>query len=216
MSFNTPQLNKNSLLSHLLWPFQNLPENYVVLDTETTGLFDEKGAPGIVSIGIVEVAKGKIVKEREYLIKPHRPMNDEASQLHGISEQKAQSFPSFLSQWSNIHADLNGKLVVIHNAIFDWPLIIDHIGRYGVEKPSVLGVFCSQRSAQPWAIAVGLKCTDRGPSLDTMTEAAGVNNYRTGQQGVHSALMDAKQTAEMVEALRCLRPVAHNDGEALA
>ena len=58
MNSGRPYL-KNSLINHLLWPFRNLPENYVVLDTETTGLFDESGAPGIVAIGIVEVSNGK-------------------------------------------------------------------------------------------------------------------------------------------------------------
>ena len=201
MNSDRPNL-KNSLLNHLLWPFRNLPENYVVLDTETTGLFDEDGAPGIVAIGIVEVSNGKSVTANEYAVKPHRQMTNEASQINGISDQQAKSFPTFTSQWPEIRADLAGRLVVIHNAIFDWPLLIEHLVRYGVDKPSILGVFCSQRAAQPWAKAMGLKCSDRGPSLDTLTEAMGVNNFRSELDGIHSASMDAKQTAEVVEALR--------------
>ncbi|MFC1335441.1 MAG: 3'-5' exonuclease [gamma proteobacterium symbiont of Clathrolucina costata] len=201
MNSDRPNL-QNSLLNHLLWPFRNLPENYVVLDTETTGLFDEDGAPGIVTIGVVEVSNGKSVKANEYAVRPHRQMTNEASQINGISDQQAQSFPTFTSKWPEIRADLTGRLVVIHNAIFDWPLLIEHVVRYGVDEPSILGVFCSQRAAQPWAKAMGLKCSDRGPSLDTLTEAMGVNSFRSELDGIHSASMDAKQTAEVVEALR--------------
>ncbi len=43
---------KTELINQLLWAFKALPESYVVLDTETTGLFDEQGAPGIVSLGL--------------------------------------------------------------------------------------------------------------------------------------------------------------------
>tara|TARA_B100001057_G_C22849395_1_gene950330 strand:- start:1034 stop:1678 length:645 start_codon:yes stop_codon:yes gene_type:complete len=201
MNSGRPYL-KNSLINHLLWPFRNLPENYVVLDTETTGLFDESGAPGIVTIGIVEVSNGKAVKANEYAVRPHRQMTNEASQINGIGDQQAQSFPTFTSQWPNIRANLSDHLVVIHNAIFDWPLLIEHVMRYGVNEPSILGVFCSQRAAQPWAQAMGLKCSDRGPSLDTLTEATGVHNFRSELDGIHSASKDAKQTAEVVEALR--------------
>ena len=97
-----------------------------------------------------------------------------------------------------------GELIVIHNATFDWPLIVEHIVRYEVDAPSIVGIFCTQRAAQPWAKAMGLKCSERGPSLDTLTEAMGVDNYRPELRGIHSAAMDAKQTAKIVEALRHL------------
>ena len=36
------------MYNELLWAFTQLPDNYIVLDTETTGLPDENGLPDIV------------------------------------------------------------------------------------------------------------------------------------------------------------------------
>lgn len=41
-----------SQYNELLWVFTQLPDNYTVPDTETTGLPDEKSLPDIVSLGI--------------------------------------------------------------------------------------------------------------------------------------------------------------------
>ena len=38
--------------SELLWIFTRLPDHYIVLDTETTGLADDNGLPDIVTLGI--------------------------------------------------------------------------------------------------------------------------------------------------------------------
>ena len=193
---------KTELVNQLLWPFKALPESYVVLDTETTGLFDEQGAPGIVSLGLAMVHKGSVTEATEYSFKPHRPMTKEASQVNGISNEQTQGYPLFSSHWAEVCDWLSGRLVVIHNAAFDWPLIIDHVERYQVALPSAVGVFCSQRAAQPWASIMGLKCSERGPSLDTLSQALAIKDLRRENRGIHGAMIDAKQTAAVVEALR--------------
>jgi len=190
------------LANQLLWPFQNLPETYVVVDTETTGLFDGRGAPGMVSLGVARVRNGSVAEANEYRVRPHRPMTDEACRVNGITNEQAQVHPSFQSQWPEICEWLDGQLVVIHNAEFDWSLIIDHVARYQVDSPRTEGVFCSQRAAQPWARMMNIKCSERGPSLDALTHTLGVEDLRRGNSGTHGALFDAEQTAEVVEALR--------------
>ncbi|MCF6210308.1 MAG: 3'-5' exonuclease [Gammaproteobacteria bacterium] len=193
---------KAELINQLLWPFKNLPESYVVVDTETTGLFDEQGAPGIVSLGLAMVRKGSVAEATEYRFRPHRPMTEEAFKVNGISNEQAQGYPLFSSHWTEVYKWLTSRLVVIHNAEFDWPLIIDHVERYQVEPPFTAGVFCSQRAAQPWARAMGLKCSERGPSLDTLTQVLKVEDFRRENSGIHGATIDARQTAAVVEALR--------------
>ncbi len=49
---------------------------------------------------------------------------------------------------------------------------------------------------------MGLKCSERGPSLDTLSQALAVKDLRRENRGVHGAMIDAKQTAAVVEALR--------------
>lgn len=190
------------LIKQLLWPFKNLPSSYVVMDTETTGLYDKNGAPGIISIGVVIVQTGSIINSEEYKLRPHRPMTNGAQKIHGISHQQAMQHPSFISQWPAIKRHLNNQLLIFHNAWFDWLLLIDHIERYQVSAAESLGVFCSQRAAQAWAQAVGLICSERGPSLDILTQTLQIDNLRANHNGLHGALIDAKQTALVVEALR--------------
>ncbi len=192
------------LIKQLLWPFKSLPEEYVVVDTETTGLFDAKGAPGMVSLGVVLVSGGEIGAGEEFLLRPHRPMTDAASKVNGISRQQARHHPTFSAQWPRILPWIEGRLLAMHNAAFDWPLIVDHVGRHSVRSPGVKGVFCSQRTAQPWAQAMGIPCSARGPSLDSLTEYLGLVNLRHARDHRHGALLDAKQTANVIARLQQL------------
>jgi len=48
----------NFIAPELLAAFRVLPRDFVIIDCETTGLFDEKGAPGCVSVGICQVIDG--------------------------------------------------------------------------------------------------------------------------------------------------------------
>ena len=191
-----------TLINQLLWPFKSLPENYVVIDTETTGLFDAVGAPGIISLGVVQVDKGDTVDGKEFLFRPHRPITDEAYKIHGISQEQVQRYPTFDKQWPQISQYFSKRLVVIHNAAFDWPLIVDHIERYNTSPPLIEGVFCSQRAAQPWAQAAGIPCSERGPSLDTLSEYLGLDNLRHANNNQHGALIDARQTANVIAQLQ--------------
>ncbi|WP_019528586.1 3'-5' exonuclease [Dasania marina] len=190
------------LTNQLLWPFKSLPDEYVVVDTESTGLFDSGGAPGMVSVGLVLVCKGKIKKSEEFFVRPHRPMTDEASKINGITQKQAEHHPAFCEQWPKILPWIKGRLLACHNASFDWLLIVDHIARYNAVAARPAGVFCCQRAAQPWAQAKEIPCSTRGPSLDKLSEYLGLENLRHAQANKHGALVDAKQTANVIIRLQ--------------
>jgi DNA polymerase-3 subunit epsilon len=188
--------------SELLWVFTQLPDDYVVLDTETTGLPDENGLPDIVSLGVTVVRQRQIQCTAEFMTKPQKPISAEAKAIHSISDAEAAGFESFGAQCREILEHLTNQLVVIHNASFDWPILIDHVARANSNAPVIKGVFCSQKAATPWAQSRGLPCSSRGPSLDTLTEALGVTDMRRGLEGIHSAGNDSQQAALVVERLR--------------
>ncbi len=188
----------------LLWIFSQLPDNYVVLDAETTGLLDEDGLPDIVTLGITTVKDRSIVKTMEFLIRPQRTISKEAESVHGISNQQASLFKTFDSQWPKIADHLSNQLVVIHNASFDWPILLDHVCRHELKQPKIKGVFCSQKAAIPWALVNNLECSHRGPSLDKLTKILNVEDLRAKTNGVHGAKVDSQQTACVVEELRGL------------
>ena len=73
--------------NELLWIFTQLPDEYTVLDTETTGLPDENGLPDIVALGITVVKGRKITQSLEFEIRPTRAITEEARAVHGITNE---------------------------------------------------------------------------------------------------------------------------------
>ncbi len=190
------------MYKELLWIFTQLPDDYIVLDTETTGLPDENGLPDIVTLGITVVSNREIAESVEFKTRPQKRISEEAQSIHGITNEQAAEFKSFDSQWSQMAEYLNDQLIVIHNASFDWPILLDHVVRHGLAIPEIQGVFCSQKAAIPWAQAMNLPCSHRGPSLDTLTNALGVDDLRVKLGGLHGARIDSRQTASVLEAMR--------------
>ncbi len=134
-------------------------------------------------------------------MKPGKPIDAEATAVHGITNQMAEEHSPISVQWSRILAWLNNKIIVIHNASYDWLVIETCAQKYGLEMPNIEGVFCSQKSATAWAVAMGVTSSARGPSLDKLTQYLGVTDLRAGQGDIHGALIDALQTAEVVRKL---------------
>ncbi|MDT0499293.1 3'-5' exonuclease, partial [Algiphilus sp. W345] len=190
------------MYKELLWIFTQLPDDYIVLDTETSGLPDENGPPDIVTLGITVVRYRKIGASVEFKIRPQKPISAEAQSIHGITNEQAGDFDSFNSQWNRIADYLKDQLIVIHNASFDWPILLDHVARYDLSLPPIQGVFCSQKAVIPWAQAANLPCSHRGPSLDALTKALGVEDLRAKIGGTHGAAIDSQQTALVVEVMR--------------
>lgn len=190
------------MYNELLWIFTQLPDDYIVLDTETTGLPDENGPPDIVTLGITVVRNREIVESVEFKTRPQKRISEEAQSIHGITNEQAAAFDSFDSQWQQIAEYLKHQLIVIHNASYDWPILLDHVARYGLAMPEIQGVFCSQKAAIPWAQAMNLPCSHRGPSLDTLTKALGVDDLRVKLGGLHGARIDSRQTASAIEVMR--------------
>lgn len=188
--------------NELLWIFAQLPDDYIVLDTETTGLPDENGLPDIVTLGITVVRSREIAKSIEFEIRPTRAISEEAQAVHGITNEQAATFETLESQWSQIADYFKDQLVVIHNASFDWPILLDHVVRYDVTMPEIQGVFCSQKAATSWAQANNLPCSHRGPSLDLLTEVLGIEDLRAKGDGIHGAEIDSRQTSRVIEMIR--------------
>ncbi len=189
-------------MNDILLPFTNLPDAYIVLDTETTGLLDEIGPPGIVTLGLTPVDNHKILNSIEFKLKPYRSINDEAQRVHGISNTEASTFDDISIKWPEIKGYLNNNYVVIHNASFDWPIIEFHIQKFDLDPLSNVSIFCSQKSAIPFAKENNIPMSSRGPSLDALTEYLNTSSLRVN--GIHGAAIDTKQTALVVEALRKL------------
>jgi DNA polymerase-3 subunit epsilon len=87
--------------------------NFVVLDTETTGLL--KPAE-IVSIAILG-ADGSILLDS--LVKPVRPIPSDATRIHGITNDDVAGAPSWTVIQPLVVNLITGKDVIVYNAMYD-------------------------------------------------------------------------------------------------
>ena len=104
-------LDKNSSID---WAQSLLnSDDWVILDTETTGLGCEAEC---VQIGIVN-PDGSIVLDS--LVKPTIVIPDEVIAIHGISNEMVEDAPAFPEVYHEIVKALQDKKVIIYNADFD-------------------------------------------------------------------------------------------------
>lgn len=101
--------------------------NFVILDTETTGLYYPAE---LVQIAIIDFM-GDIVIET--LVKPKNPIPTEATAIHGIEDSDVENAETWLALRENILALLAGKHVIIYNANFDMGIISNTDRLYGIQ-----------------------------------------------------------------------------------
>ncbi|AHD07457.1 3'-5' exonuclease [Paenibacillus larvae] len=90
-----------------------IKSKYLILDTETTGIeYDSE----IVDIAIIDLDKNLIFAS---LVKPICPIPEEATMIHGITNEMVADAPSWLEVWAQVQKLLSGKTLLIYNADFD-------------------------------------------------------------------------------------------------
>lgn len=92
--------------------------DWVVMDTETTGLDDQAQA---VQIGILSPS-GDVLIDR--LIKPTIPIPPEASQIHGIYDRHVATAQTIVEMEPELRGYLEGQIVVVYNAPYDARILI--------------------------------------------------------------------------------------------
>lgn len=103
-------------------------QNYVVLDTETTGLGHDDE---IIEIAIVDCDSNILMNQR---IKPMKRIPAEATAIHGISDEDVANCPSFADVAILIKGHLAGKDVIVYNATFDRKMLHRSAEQAGIEK----------------------------------------------------------------------------------
>jgi exodeoxyribonuclease X len=94
-----------------------LATNYTVVDTETTGLRQEDRA---VSLALVHVEDGTIMRTHYYLLNPQRPIPPEVTEIHGITDEEVKDAPLLSAILPEIEEHCHvSQAYVAHNAPFD-------------------------------------------------------------------------------------------------
>jgi DNA polymerase-3 subunit epsilon len=122
--------------------------NFVVLDTETTGL--EKPAE-IIDIAIVDSAGNVLINS---LIKPVRPIPEFISGLTGITNEMVANAPIWPVIRPSVLEVIQGKDVIVYNATYDRKMMHwtdEYYGADRVEYKETSSWYCAMEAyAEYW------------------------------------------------------------------
>ncbi len=92
-------------------------DQFVILDTETTGLTLRDQ---IIGISVIDLT-GKILLN--FLVKPTINIPAEATSIHGITNKMVHNAPSWTVMYKELCEVIAGKTLLIYNAEFDLGMI---------------------------------------------------------------------------------------------
>ncbi len=95
-----------------------LRQPLVILDLETTGMLAAEER--ITEIGLIEVDNGAFVDSWSQLVNPEKNIPPFIESITGISDAMVRHAPTFAELAPALYARLQGKLLVAHNARFDY------------------------------------------------------------------------------------------------
>jgi DNA polymerase-3 subunit epsilon len=154
-----------------------LPQALIFLDLETTGM--SAAHERITEIGLVEVANGEFVGSWSQLVNPQKRIPPFIQSITGISDKMVQDAPRFEQLARGLYERLAGKLLIAHNARFDYGFLQSEFGRLGLSYVS--RVLCTAKLSRK------LFPEHRRHNLDSLIERHGLSCSAR-----HRALGDAE------------------------
>lgn len=170
-----------------------LGSNYLILDTETTGL--GKGDE-IIEMCIID-CKGRV--KLNTLVKPRNPIPAEATAIHGITNEMVASAPEWRDVYYLFRIIALDKTLVIYNADFDVRLIVQSTAISDlVREPYKPRTVCAMRN---YANYHGQWDERRNNfKWQSLANAAKQMNV-TIDDTPHRALADCKTTLAVIKAM---------------
>lgn len=112
------------------WPTA-YPEGYAVVDVETTGLARDDR---IISAAVYRLdARGEVEDHWYTTVNPERDPGP--VWIHGLTSEALEGAPLFSDIAEEFAARLDGRVLVAHNAVFDWQMIAREYARAEREAP---------------------------------------------------------------------------------
>ena len=149
----------------------------IFLDLETTGM--AAAQERITEIGLLEVSGGECVGSWSQLVNPQRDIPPFIQSLTGISDAMVEHAPTFAELAPGLFERLSGKLLIAHNARFDYGFLKHEFERVGLAyAPRVLCTVKLSRKLFP---------EQRRHNLDSLIERHGLSCSSR-----HRALGDAQ------------------------
>ena len=157
------------------------PGGWAVVDVETTGLGK---TDRVVSVGVYRLGPQGDVLDHWYT--PVNPERDPGPVwIHGLTSELLEGAPTFAEIADELSVRLAGRVLVAHNALFDWSMISREYARMGGQVP------VEQRLCTI-VLARDLRLPLANHKLGTLAQHFGVIPRQA-----HHALDDARVLAEV-------------------
>ncbi|MFJ5266449.1 DEDDh family exonuclease [Streptomyces sp. NPDC088387] len=161
------------------WPAA-YPRGYAVVDVETTGLARHDR---IISAAVYRLDAHGDVEDHWYtLVNPERDPGP--VWIHGLTSEQLDGAPLFQDIAGEFASRLDGRVLVAHNAVFDWQMIAREYARTSGEPP-VRQRLCTIALSKTLALPL--------PNHKLESLAA---HFGVVQRRAHHALDDARVLAE--------------------
>jgi len=169
----------------------------VFFDLETTGI--NIAADRIVEISYLKVDLGGNETSKTILVNPEMPIPEQATAIHGITDEDVKNAPTFGEVAKNLARDFEGCDLAGYNSVkFDIPLLAEEFLRVGVDidlkKKKFVDVQIIFMKMEPRTLAAAYKFFV-GKELDS----------------AHSAAVDTMATYEVLQAQLDRYPQLEND-----
>jgi DNA polymerase-3 subunit epsilon len=160
---------------------------FCVIDIETTGLHPSREE--IVSVGVVEVAHGRISNHTFYrVVHPSRPVSEEAMRIHTLTSEELADAPPIGEVMEPLMSFIAGSFLVAHAAWFERAFLDRMLKPFGERLPDDL-----VDTAALARLELAPPASDREPSLEALSLRLGLPVHTP-----HHALGDAMTTAQLL------------------
>tara|TARA_B100000965_G_scaffold194059_1_gene162014 strand:- start:170 stop:889 length:720 start_codon:yes stop_codon:yes gene_type:complete len=167
-----------------------MAKKYIVLDTETTGL-EVKQGHRVIEIGAVLLNDRKKSEEHFHsYLNPSRLIDEEASKVHGITNEDLEDKPSFDEIAEEFINFIEGSTLVIHNAPFDIGFLNNEFQLASTSYPKIEDI-CEVEDSLTIARD---KFPGQRNSLDALATRYDISGY---DRTFHGALLDANILADV-------------------
>lgn len=161
---------------------QNLEDDFVVFDIETTGFSPVNNK--IIEIGAVKISNGEIIDRFSAFVNPEVPIPFRIEKLTGIRDDMVMSEPVIEEVLPRFLEFCEGSVLVAHNASFDMSFIIENAARQGLQTEYTY--------VDTVGIARILLPNQAKHTLDAVCKTLGIS-----LENHHRAVDDAKATADI-------------------
>lgn len=169
-----------------------LPEIYIALDLETTGLDFDKDQ--IIEVALVRFENGKKTDSLDYIVKPSKELRPFIAKLTGIDASMLEDASDFATLAGSIRKFIGDYPIVAHNAQFDHHFLTAEFAKVGIafENQPVIDTLTVSRIAFQDV---------PNHKLETLVKALGIE-----RSTAHRALPDAEACGDLL--VRCVEEMA--------